>query len=264
MNYNELDHTFAICAYKETKYLEACILSLLKQKVKTKIILCTSTPNAYIKEMCATYDIPLFINEGKSGLASDWNYAASCVKTPLYTLCHQDDYYFEDYAKEILEKANMCKDLIFIYTNYMEDKQGELVKDNTNLKIKKIMNAPMTLQGNWKRKWVRRRILSLGNPVGCPSVTFCKEKVGEQLFDTQFKNAADWDAWERLSKCSGEIVYCKEYLMAHRVHEESTTTLNIENNIRGKEDLEMFQRFWPKIIAKPLARIFGLSEKNNG
>lgn len=43
------NHTFVICAYKESKYLEECIESLEKQIVKSNIIMCTSTPNDYIK-----------------------------------------------------------------------------------------------------------------------------------------------------------------------------------------------------------------------
>ena len=50
-------HTFAICAYKESKYLEACIQSLKKQTVKTNIILVTSTPNQYIEDLCKKYEI---------------------------------------------------------------------------------------------------------------------------------------------------------------------------------------------------------------
>ena len=38
-------HTFAVCAYKESPYLEACIQSLLDQTVRTDIIVATSTPN---------------------------------------------------------------------------------------------------------------------------------------------------------------------------------------------------------------------------
>ena len=38
-------HTFVICAYKESAYLEECILSLKQQTVKSNIIMITSTPN---------------------------------------------------------------------------------------------------------------------------------------------------------------------------------------------------------------------------
>ena len=53
------NHTFVICAYKESKYLEECIESLEKQIVKSNIIMCTSTPNDYIKNMAQKYNIPL-------------------------------------------------------------------------------------------------------------------------------------------------------------------------------------------------------------
>ena len=49
MEYNLANHTFAVCAYKESKFLEECVLSLLSQTVKTNIIMATSTPNEYIE-----------------------------------------------------------------------------------------------------------------------------------------------------------------------------------------------------------------------
>lgn len=263
MKYTEKDHTFAICAYKESEYLEACIKSLKQQTVKTKIIICTSTPNQYIRDMAEKYEVELFIREGQSGLANDWNFAVSCVKTKLYTLCHQDDYYFKDYASMILREANSCRKPIIFYTKYAEDKQGELEKSNLNLKIKEIMNFPMRWKGNQNRRWIRRIILSLGNPICCPAVSFNKERTGNILFDPEFKNAVDWDMWERLSKQKGSFVYIPMTLMAHRVHENSTTTENIANNTRKKEDLILFRRFWPFPIAVMIAKIFSLSEKNN-
>ena len=45
------DHTFVICAYKESKYLEELIKSLKAQTVKSNVIMSTSTPNEYIKKM---------------------------------------------------------------------------------------------------------------------------------------------------------------------------------------------------------------------
>ena len=33
MEYQNTDHTFAVCAYKESPYLESCIKSLVNQKV---------------------------------------------------------------------------------------------------------------------------------------------------------------------------------------------------------------------------------------
>ena len=51
-------HTFVICAYKESPYLGECISSLLKQTVKSRILIATSTPNEYITRTAAEYEIP--------------------------------------------------------------------------------------------------------------------------------------------------------------------------------------------------------------
>lgn len=56
-----LEHTFAICAYKESEYLEECIRSLKNQTVSTNIILATSTPNKYIKGLCDKYHIAMYV-----------------------------------------------------------------------------------------------------------------------------------------------------------------------------------------------------------
>ena len=41
-------HTFVICAYKESAFLEECIESLEEQTVTSNIIMVTSTPCDYI------------------------------------------------------------------------------------------------------------------------------------------------------------------------------------------------------------------------
>ena len=50
MNWSEM-HTFAVCAYKESPYLENCLKSLKNQTVKSSIIMTTSTPNVFIKSL---------------------------------------------------------------------------------------------------------------------------------------------------------------------------------------------------------------------
>lgn len=56
---------FVICAYKEVHYLEKCVESLLNQTIKCKIVISTSTPNQYIKEVAKKYNIQLKINPEK-------------------------------------------------------------------------------------------------------------------------------------------------------------------------------------------------------
>ena len=106
-------HTFAICAYGESPYLEECIQSLLNQKTESKILIATSTPNRQILEMGEKYDSPIFVNYLEKGLAGDWNFAYNCANTPLVTLAHQDDRYYENYTEDILTAAKKCRILLF-------------------------------------------------------------------------------------------------------------------------------------------------------
>ncbi len=70
-----MKHTFAICAYKASPYLEACIRSLLAQTVPSDIILCTSTPNDYIYQVADKYQIDVYVNEAGGNISADWNFA---------------------------------------------------------------------------------------------------------------------------------------------------------------------------------------------
>ena len=73
------NHTFVICAYKESPFLEECILSLKNQSIESYIIMITSTPSLYISQLAEKYEIPLYINKGEKGIVQDWNFGyAKC------------------------------------------------------------------------------------------------------------------------------------------------------------------------------------------
>ena len=45
-----MTHTFAVCAYGDSPYLENCLRSLVRQPGNPEIICCTSTPSHFIEE----------------------------------------------------------------------------------------------------------------------------------------------------------------------------------------------------------------------
>ena len=51
--------------------------------------------------------------------------------------------------------------------------------------------------------------------------------------------------------------------MGHRIWQGSTTSYNIDNKIREKEDLEIMETLWPKSIARGINRLYQLGEKSN-
>ena len=102
-------HTFVICAYKESAYLEECVKSLKEQKKESNIIMVTSTPNDYIKNICEKYDVELKINHGQGGIVQDWNFGYNQARTPYVTIAHQDDLYFSDYSIRAVRKLEESK-----------------------------------------------------------------------------------------------------------------------------------------------------------
>ena len=144
--YTGLNHTYVICAYRESAYLEECILSLLSQAVPSHIIMATSTPNEFIRSLSDRYGIELYVNEGESGIAGDWNFALSCVKTEIATIAHQDDIYEPWYTQRILEGINRSRKPLILFTDYGELREGEKEDSNVLLNIKRFMLFPLRMR----------------------------------------------------------------------------------------------------------------------
>lgn len=254
------NHTWVICAYKESEYLPECIESLKKQTVNSNIIMITSTPNDYIEKLAKKNNIPLYINDGKTGIGEDWNYGVSKSETKYVTIAHQDDVYESNYLEEI-EKYLKNRDFIIAFTDYREIKNGNVIELTNNLRIKKLLLKPIKLSN--KSKLFRRIALAFGCAICCPSVTLNTEIVGKNPYNTDMKCDLDWNTWTELSKEKGNFAYINKELMRHRIHADSETTNLIENNVRMNEDYEMFCKFWIKPIAKILMKKYKKSIATN-
>lgn len=264
MKYAANNHTFVICAYKESPYLVNCIKSLLAQSEKSKILIATATPNDYIKNVAERFSLPLYINENPPGIASDWNFAYSHADTELVTIAHQDDIYNEDYLVSILKAVNKVKNPILAHTAYYEIRDNKPVYSNKLLRIKKILLLPFVTKLTWNSRFIRRRSLSFGCGICCPSVTYVKARLPEEPFEVGCKADLDWQAWERYSKLKGAFCYVKKPVMGHRVHEESETSQVIgEGDGRREEDYNMYLKFWPKWIADILIRFYAKGQDSN-
>lgn len=256
------EHTFVICAYKKSEFLEECILSLKNQTISSSIIMETSTPNEYIENMAQKYNIPLYINPN-GGITQDWNFGLSHVETQYATVAHQDDIYESEYVERIMERFKKSKHPLIAFSDYSELRDGKKVHDTSMLKIKRIMLSPLKLKCFSSSRFVRRRVLSMGDPICCPAVSFNLDLVERPIFKDGFRSCEDWEAWEKLSKQKGDFLYVPSSLMCHRIHEESATTAIIHDNARVNENFVMFCKFWPKPIAKLINKFYTKSEKSN-
>ena len=257
-------HVFVVCAYGKCRYLDACIRSLKSQTVKSDVILVTSTPNAEIRDTARRYGLLLYTHEKSRGIADDWAFALRTgrEKADYVTLAHQDDIYLPHYTECVLKHAAEAPDTLIAFSDYAEIRAGRVRDKGMFLFAKRLMLLPLRSLRLRASAAVRRRILSFGDPICCPSVLYCDGNLPDQLFRDGFQSCLDWDVWERLSGQKGSFVYVPHVLVLHRIHKETATFAQIRIRERRQEDLAMFRRFWPAPMARLLARLYAAGEKN--
>ena len=249
----KFSHVFAVCAYKESPYLEECVKSIKNQTKKSTAIICTSTPCDYIKNIAEKYDLPLYVRDGKSDIKDDWNFAYDCADADFVTVAHQDDVYDANYETEFYNKLDNMKnpeEITMFLTDYLPLKDSTGTQRDINSKIRRLLRSPLKSQFLAKRKWVRKATLALGNSICCPSVTYHKKRLGASVFVSEYKFNIDWDTFLMLAKEKGTFAYVDKPLTHYRVHDGATSKEFIENNLRIDEDTRMFNQFWPKWITR--------------
>lgn len=243
-------HTFAICAYKDSPYLEACIRSLKKQTIPGKVILCTSTPSPYIDQLAENYGVPVFVREGESDIQEDWNFAYHKADTRLVTIAHQDDMYHKAYAQTVQDCWNKYPDTTVMTTDSVIVKHGRLQKPGLVELVKKLLRLPLRMPGLNHMTQVKKAALRFGNPIICPSCTYDKKALGEPLFSSSYKFALDWDTMVNLAERPGRFICIERPLLYYRIHEDATTNKCIKDHRREQEEEAMFARFWPAWLVR--------------
>lgn len=259
------DFTFAVCAYKNSPYLEEAVRSVVKQTVKAKILVATSTPSDYIADIAQKYGAEYFVNpEPGKGIAADWMFALSCVKTPYAVIAHQDDIYFPEYAERVLQAFRKNPDSLIVFTDYgdlMDD--GKVHKNRFYLWIKRFLLLPFYFKHALRSRFGKQSVVRWGNAISCPAVSYNLSTLGEFGFDTSYSVNLDWAMWLKLSERKGAFVFVPRRLMAHRISGDMETAAAILDNRRYQEDLRILEHIWGKRKAGFLMKFYKLACKSN-
>lgn len=252
----EHNHTFVVCTYKESPFLEDCVKSVINQTVKSKVIIATSTPNEHIKGIAEKYGLELFVNTGKTGIQEDWNFAVSCCDTDFVTVCHHDDIYgerFYEYIQKVIESP-IAKKTLLIHTGYYDIDQNNNKSLTKNNKVKRLILIPSKFYIGQTVRFFKKMSLAFGNTVCCPSCTYNKKLLGDNFFNSELTHCCDWDMYYKIATAKGRMVYVPEKLMSKRYHTGSQTFEDIQSGKRYREDQVMFSKFWPKWIVKKIMK----------
>lgn len=254
-----IDHAYVVPAFGDSPHLEACLASLAAQTRPSAIVVSTSTPGAHGRRLAQRYGARYCEHGPNRGIGHDWNAALDRVDADWVTLAHQDDIYLPGYGQAVEDAIRASGRALLVSTDYAE-LSGDTLRPRSRLLAIKRMLIETGYLGRTQiaSRRARRRMLRLGCPIACPSVTFSTRRTGLR-FDEHMRTNLDWDAWTRLADLEGTFVHVRKILMHHRVHEASETSAGIRSGIRAREDLDMFRRFWPAPVAQLVARAYALS-----
>lgn len=258
-------HTFIVTAYKESAYLERCIQSLLAQEPGSELIITTSTPSDFVAQLADHYGFEYIINETREGgIANDWNFALRASQTNLVTIVHQDDIYKANYRSQMLNAFKESKGKALIaFSDYEEIHNAHVRQSTFNFIIKKMLLFPFIFSRSISSNILKKFILSFGDPICCPSVTFNKSMIEGFEFSSDYMCALDWYAWYELAKKDGAFLFVNKKLVQHRIHHESATTAYLQTGVRMQEEQRILKMIWGSTIGNLIAKLYTLGHKSN-
>jgi glycosyltransferase involved in cell wall biosynthesis len=260
-----MDHTFAIPVYRSAPNVAALIESLFAQtEACSRILLTSSTPSTELEQLAKHYALTLHINPQRVDIAADWNFALATAQTPLVTLAHQDDQFAPTYVARLSTALRRHPGALIAFCDYSEHTPLGPRPSNTNFRIKRALRRrAFGLSECIAERRDKVRLLSLGNPICCPSVMFNRSTLFDFRFPSGFQTNLDWMAWLELARRPGGFVYVRERLVSKGVHAGSETTATIANRAREREDRAIFATLWPRPIAAALATVYRLGYRAN-
>lgn len=260
-----MGHTFAIPAYRAAPNLAALIESLRAQAgPPSDILIATSTPSAELTALAKRFALPLHVNPRRTDIAADWNFALAAAQTELVTLAHQDDLFAPTYATQLGGTLRRHRGALLAFCDFSEHTPLGARPPNVNLRIKRALcRRALGTRECITDPRDKVRLLSLGNPICCPSVMFNRSLLADFRFPSGYQTNLDWIAWLGLARRPGGFVYLRERLVSKGVHAASETTAAIANRSREREDRALFDALWPRPVAALLAALYRLGYRAN-
>ena len=260
-----MQHTFAVPVYRTAPNLGALVRSLRAQtEGHSEILLTTSTPSPELEEFAGLHALSLHINPQRLDIASDWNFALATARTELVTLAHQDDLFLPGYVAALTAALRRHQDAVIAFSDYSEHTTQGACPPTINLRIKRLLcQRAFGARECLTESSDKLRLLSLGNPICCPSVMLNRATLGEFRFPPGYQTNLDWMAWLELARRRGGFVYVRGRLVSKGIHPGSETAATIANRAREREDRALFGELWPAPVAAALAVVYKLGYRAN-
>ncbi len=252
------DHSFVVPAYGKSAHLERCLESLRAQTHPSPIFISTSTPFRGLSELADRFQARVTVHDPNAGIGNDWNNAIRSADSNWITLAHQDDVYLPDFAHATKSAIRSNQNALLVFTGYRELLGDRVIPGGTLLLAKRALQEFAFLgRSSVMQSRAKRRLLAFGCAIPCPSVTM--RRLPGFVFSEKLAVNLDWDAWLRLACPEGAFVRVNRKLMLHRLHAGSETFNGTQAGVRQREDQQLFEQLWPKIIARFFTTLYSMS-----
>jgi hypothetical protein len=259
MSFRSDDHCFVVLAYGESPFLEGCVKDLKAQTVHARILMTTSTPSAFVRDIAEHQGIELIVNPRREGIGADWNFGLNASRARYLTLAHQDDTYDPRFLERTLELFQSDPDAALCFTGYREIDDAGKERPTKISFFKHLLESAIVGKAEKVSGFQLRAFLSFGNPLPCSSVTFNRAKLPNFAFSLALASNLDWDAWWRLQRQGESFLHVSERLVGRRHNPLTETSRLIRDGVRRKEDLMMFRRLWPAPLGDAIAYLYRAS-----
>ncbi|MES2568228.1 MAG: glycosyltransferase family 2 protein [Bacteroidota bacterium] len=237
-----MNHPFvSICipTYNGDKYIIECLNSCMNQTFKDyEIIICDDGSSDNTISIIEDYasrseSIKFFKNDKNLGLVANWNKCINLSTGKWIKFVFQDDYITYDCLQKFVNEIREDSQLIVCKRHF-------LLPDNVSSDVLNYYtNEVRTLENtsSFKGKYFGPELISriavqniCLNFIGEPSLIFFKKSITNEtgLFNDSLKQICDLEFALRVSSKYG-LNYIPEQLCAFRIHNESTTNLNVSN-----------------------------------
>ncbi|MES2515825.1 MAG: glycosyltransferase [Bacteroidota bacterium] len=231
--------SICIPTYNGDKYLVECLDSCISQSFKDyEIIICDdgSSDNtiSIIDAYTAKYSfISFYKGEQNLGLVGNWNKCLSLSSGKWIKFVFQDDYITIDCLQKFVSQIDDNAQLIVCKRHFVLDGNASLDHVNYYTKVVRTLENTTEFKGTDFSPELISKIAVENicmNFIGEPSLIFFKKSIIEELghFNASLKQICDLEFVLKIAGKYG-LRYIPEQLCAFRIHNDSTTSSNVDS-----------------------------------